>query len=273
MKALIAIHRTNLLIVIFCCMPYLAVAQDWYNATDLGLTGQAWSELLHPYDRLPVKAKEVVRGPVWKLGTNTAGLSVHFKTNSSSIRVKWKVRYQNAMWHMTNCGIRGIDLYMKQDGKWCYAGSGSPGGDKSNEGEIIKDLDGSMHEFHINLPLYDGIDSLFIGVEPGSRLEESNTLSGKPLVVYGTSIQQGGCATRPGMASTNILMRQLNREVINLGFSGNGRMEMEVAELIAEINTTTYILNYLPNIHNLNVIVPRYVSVVTYLRGTITLRL
>jgi len=64
----------------------------WYDALDLGLTGQAWDETAHPYDRLPAKAKGLVRDPVWMLGTNTAGMSVHFSTNSGKIWAKWVER-------------------------------------------------------------------------------------------------------------------------------------------------------------------------------------
>lgn len=238
----------------------------WNDALDLGLTGQAWQDLDHPFDRLPAKAKGVVRDPVWRLATNTAGLSVQFSANSKTIRVKWTVRYESSMWHMTDCGIRGVDLYMNDEGSWRYAGSGSPGSGKSYEHEILKGLDGEMHQFILNLPLYDGVDTLWIGVDEGSTLNSIDPFEGKPIVIYGTSIQQGGCASRPGMAASNILSRKLNREVINLGFSGNGRMEMELAELIAEIDAEAYIFDCLPNIHNLEVIVPRYTEFIRFIR-------
>jgi len=262
-----------------CLVPHQTFAQNlqtieksqeakiaWYNALDLGLTGQAWNDLEHPYDRLPAKAKGVVRDPVWRLGTNTAGLSVHFSTNSTKISAKWTVRYDNSMWHMTDCGIKGLDLYLDDNGTWRYAGSGSPGSGKTHEREILAKLDGNMHQFHLNLPLYDGIDTLWIGIDEGSSLESSSILIGKPIVIYGTSIQQGGCASRPGMAASNIISRQLNREVINLGFSGNGRMEMELAELIAEIDASAYIFDCLPNLHNLELIYPRHLEFVRYIR-------
>ncbi len=271
--------KTCLLPSAFCLLPYFATAQNlqsvgqsesgeiiWYNALDIGLTGQAWGELDHPYDRLPRKAQGVVRDPVWRLGTNSSGLSVHFQTNSKTIRVKWTVRYNNSMWHMTDCGIRGVDLYMNDNGIWRYAGSGSPGSGTANEQEILSEMDGEVRNYHLNLPLYDGIDTLWIGVEQNSVIQASSLLEGKPLVIYGTSIQQGGCASRPGMASSNILSRQLNREVINLGFSGNGRMEMEVAELIAEIDAYALGFDCLPNLHNLDVIYPRYMEFVWFIR-------
>lgn len=238
----------------------------WYDAANLELTGQAWSELEHPYDRLPAKAKGVVRDPVWNLATHTAGMQVHFQTNSPDIRIKWAVRYETHMWHMTDCGTRGVDLYMLDGERWRYAGSGKPGGGKLYEETLVSRLDGQIHQFVLNLPLYDGIDSLMIGVEEGSVFLPSQPFSGKPVVIYGTSIQQGGCASRPGMAPSNILSRMLNREVINLGFSGNGRMEMELAELIAEIDASVYVFDCLPNLHDIDSIASRYVQFVRYIR-------
>ncbi len=267
-----------LLLFALCSMPYLTKAQGlesidqdpngeiiWYNALDIGLTGQFWDVLDQPFDRLPAKAKGVVRDAVWYLGTNTAGLSVHFRTNSTKLWAKWTVRYDNSMWHMTDAGIKGVDLYMNDQGKWLYAGTGSPSG-KSNQRQILRGMDGEVHDYHMNLPLYDGLDTLWIGVEEGSLIEPHSLLEGKPLLIYGTSIQQGGCASRPGMAASNIISRQLNREVINLGFSGNGRMEMELAELIAEIDAYAYIFDCLPNLHNLEVIYPLYMEFVHFIR-------
>ncbi len=239
---------------------------QWTNALDLGITGQAWEEVEHPYDRLPQKAKGVVRDPVWHLATNSAGLSIQFETNSPWIQVRWVVRYESNMWHMTDCGIRGVDLYVQDRDIWHYAGSGSPGAGKSYEQEILSGMDGEIHLYQLNLPLYDGIDSLWIGVEEGSIMQAVNAYEGKPVVIYGTSIQQGGCASRPGMAASNILSRMLNREVINLGFSGNGRMEMELAELIAEIDASVYLFDCLPNIHDLEQIVPSYTKFIRFIR-------
>ena len=106
-------------------------------------------------------------------------------------------------------------------------------------------------EYLLYLPLYDGIDTLVIGIDLRSeiRLPVESKFTGKPIVFYGTSITQGGCASRPGMAYTSIISRKLGREVINLGFSGNGRMEPELAELLTEIDASCYIIDCLPNLN------------------------
>jgi hypothetical protein len=107
-----------------------------------------------------------------------------------------------------------------------------------------------MREFMLFLPLYDGVTSIEIGVDSLSVIEQPASqlpLRNKPVICYGTSILQGGCASRPGMAHTNILLRWLNREVINLGFSGNGKLDYEIAELIAGSDPSAVLLDFVPN--------------------------
>src|SRR5262249_29415705 len=105
-------------------------------------------------------------------------------------------------------------------------------------------------EYLLYLPLYNGVKSVEVGVPKGAALTKASPRPAdhaKPLVFYGTSITQGGCASRPGMVHTAILGRRLERPVINLGFSGNGRMEREMAELLAELAPAVYVLDCLPN--------------------------
>jgi hypothetical protein len=101
------------------------------------------------------------------------------------------------------------------------------------------------------LSLYDGVMSLEIGVDEGAFIGHpavDRPSREKPVVMYGTSILQGGCANRPGMAHTNIIGRRLDREVINLGFSGNALLDIEIAELMASVaDPGLYVLDYVPN--------------------------
>src|SRR5688500_7367704 len=105
-------------------------------------------------------------------------------------------------------------------------------------------------EYMLYLPLYNGIESLHVGLPPGATLSPAPARPAgrdKPIVIYGTSVTQGGCASRPGMAYPAILGRRLDREVINLGFSGNGRMEIEVARLLAELDASAFVIDCLAN--------------------------
>jgi hypothetical protein len=97
------------------------------------------------------------------------------------------------------------------------------------------------------LPLYNGVDSLEIGVVEGSTCAPVAPRGEKSILFYGTSIMQGGCVSRPGMAIPAIVGRRLDRPTINLGFSGNGRMEPEVGSLLAELDPAIFIIDCAPN--------------------------
>ena len=199
-----------------------------------------------PYDRLPLSYKEIVREPVWNLSKSSAGISVRFITNSSRIKLKWNVLNDLTMNHMAETGIKGIDLYFNNFGTWQYVGTARPFG-KENTQVIVSNMTNETREFKLYLPLYDGIKSLEIGIDFNSFIEKPTRSKKKPIVFYGTSITQGGCASRPGMAHTNIISRKLNIDCINFGFSGNGIMEEPITELISEIDASLYVIECLPN--------------------------
>ena len=103
-----------------------------------------------------------------------------------------------------------------------------------------------MKEFMLYLPMYETVDSIYIGVEPGAEMRkplESGFRKSKPIVFYGTSITQGASAMRPGMAYTSLIERHLNIETINLGFSGNGKLENELGEIMAKIGASCYVID------------------------------
>jgi lysophospholipase L1-like esterase len=201
------------------------------------------------YERLPARLKDVTRPPVWYLGKNTAGLTVRFCSDSRQISVRWETLNDYTMNHMAPTGIKGLDLYCLEDGVWIYANTARPTAKKS-EAVLASGMEKKEREWMLYLPLYDGIVSIEIGIESLAYISQPKInlpFHTKPIVAYGTSILQGGCASRPGMAHTNILQRMLNREVINLGFSGNGQLDYEIAELMAECDASLFILDFVPN--------------------------
>jgi hypothetical protein len=217
----------------------------WYDGRLLRLEGRGWEDTESYYDRLPAKARDKVRPPVWNLSHHSAGMSLRFLTDATTVRVRWTVRAENlAMPHMPATGVSGIDLYRKADGgRWTFVANGRPTS-KSNEASF-RVAPGS--ECLLYLPLYNGVESVQIGIAKDRSLSRPPASRNQPIVFYGTSITQGGCASRPGMAATSIVARQLEVPVINLGFSGNGRMEPEMADLLAELDPAVYILDCLWN--------------------------
>lgn len=222
------------------------------DASVFPLYGKASSEAGGTYARLPQRLENVSRPQIWKLGQNSAGLQLRFRSDSPSIKIRWTSLYKNSMNHMSDTGTRGVDLYILEKDGWHYAGSGRPSQkDQTTDAKVVADMDGSEHEFLLNLSLYDGISSLEIGVEKGRSLDQPSVehpKRGRKIVMYGTSILQGGCVSRPGMTFTNILSRKLDMEVINLGFSGNALLDYEIAELMAAVeNPAVFVFDYVPN--------------------------
>jgi len=234
--------------LIFC---NIALSDDrnivWYDGSDLTVEGKGWTDTEAFYDRLPARAKNIVRRPVWNLSRNSAGLNVRFVTNADSIHIEWSLSDEElALVHMPATGVSGIDLYGKDENNdWYFIANGQP---KNISNKITLKLPDKIQEFMLYLPLYNGVKDLKIGISKNKfikKIPEGNHRH--QLVFYGTSITQGACASRPGMAFTSIINRRLNVDIINLGFSGNGQMEPELATLLGELDPSIYILDCLWN--------------------------
>ncbi|MFM9965763.1 MAG: SGNH/GDSL hydrolase family protein [Planctomycetaceae bacterium] len=232
----------------------------WFDLKVLEVEGQAWRETKAPFDRLPAKAEKKVRDAVWGLSRQSAGLCARFETSASSIKAKWTLTSANlAMPHMPATGVSGLDLYVKsEDGLWHWLANGRPTA-QTNEVTLAANLPPlkkptDTREFLLYLPLYNGVSSVEIGLPLSAQLSKAEPYKNedgslrKPIVFYGTSITQGGCASRPGMVHSAILQRRLDHPVVNLGFSGNGKMEMDVVELMAEIDASCFVIDCLPNL-------------------------
>lgn len=224
----------------------------YHDASQFLLLGKISDKTETLYERLPAHLKGVSRDPVWGLGKNTAGLAIRFRSNTSAVSVRWTTLGTPNMNHMALTGQRGVDLYCLRNNKWQYVNTGRPNvQDRTTEQSLITNMGKEDREFMLYLPLYDGVTSIEIGIEADATIGKpqiESPVMKKPIVAYGTSILQGGCASRPGMAHTNILSRWLNREFINLGFSGNGILDMEIAEEIAKCDASIFIIDCMPNV-------------------------
>lgn len=226
------------------------------NIDSLMIIGKGFDQCTVKYGRVPDALRQELRPELLQLGANSSGLAVRFNSNSSFVAVKWTVLEDVSMNHMPDTGIKGLDLYVLDGGNWCFVGTAKPnakGNTKESFAVFVKNMAVQNREFIAYLPLYDGVSSVEIGVEQDAqiRLPQNNRLTKsdvkKPILFYGTSITQGGCASRPGMAYPNILGRMLDRETINLGFSGNGRLDFSMAKAINMANVEAVVLDCLPN--------------------------
>lgn len=236
----------------------LSAQTVWHNpAVDslLPIQGRCWNrEIGGRYQRLPQRAFSEVRKPVWDLSLQTAGLYIKFYTNATSVQVKYQVTGGFSMPHMPATGVSGVDLYtMDCDGRQYWCSGNYQFGDTifyTYKNLTYRNTHDLGNEYTLYLPLYNGVKSLQIGVPEGCRFDFVRPSGEKPVVVYGTSIAQGACASRPGMAWTNILQRKLDMPVVNLGFSGNGQLDEGFFRLLSEIDAAMYVIDCMPNMTN-----------------------
>ena len=217
--------------------------------------GQGWPELKGTYYRFPAKAKDVVTGSVWRLSRNSAGLSIVFRTDSPQIQVKYQVLERRAMYHMPSTGVSGVDLYaVDSNGNRHFVAPRTPASYQdtitytfTNIIDPVSGEAGREMTYRLSLPLYNTVTFLEIGIPEDRHLDFVPCPEGKSVVIYGSSITQGGCCSRPSMAWPSIVSANLGREVVNLGFSGAGKGEPECFDLLAEIDAGIFFIDCLPN--------------------------
>ncbi|MEZ4810681.1 MAG: SGNH/GDSL hydrolase family protein [Allomuricauda sp.] len=208
------------------------------------IVGFEWMQQDNVYRRLPLHPQWPIRDAVSQLADHTAGGQMRFQTDSKKIVLKVELGEESGMYHMAPTGQSGFDLYMQTaDGQRYLKTVRFDARDTIYQAEILDADEGKMQEYTINFPLYNGVKSVFLGIEGGATIKEAKPFSfpGK-IVIYGTSITQGGCVSRPGMVFSNILSRKLDAQFVNLGFSGNGRGEPELAHLINQISDVSLII-------------------------------
>ncbi|PTX91829.1 SGNH/GDSL hydrolase family protein [Opitutus sp. ER46] len=242
---------------------------DWHDVTTWGVEGRAWVDQTRRswFDRLPASAEQTVTKHVWNLSRDSAGMMVRFKTDATSIHVHYLLTKDRlAMPHMPATGVSGVDLYARDEqGHWRWVQVARPG-KQEVKAELVKDLAPGYREYAAYLPLYNGVQSLAIGVPKGAKFEGLAPRTDKPIVFYGTSITHGACASRPGMVHTAILGRRFDRSVLNLGFSGNGKMDAAVGAFLTQVDAAVYVIDCLPNM-NPALVAERTVPLVQQLRA------
>lgn len=226
---------------------------DWYNVQDWGVEGKGFAECERYYDRLPTAAKAEVRDAVWSLSRHSAGMLARFETDARDIHVRYDLFSGRLdMNHMPATGVSGIDLYGRnEDGEDRWIKVTRPDS-QHIEQKLFSGIDprpsGQPRLYTAYLPLYNGVNQLEFGVPRGSTFKPVAPRNEKPIVFYGTSIMHGACASRPGMSISALLGRRYDIPTINLGFSGNGRLELEVGKYLAQLDPAVYCIDCLPNL-------------------------
>ena len=194
--------------------------------------------------RLPLRLKDRFRSPVWNLAQDPSGGRIRFRTDSTTIGIVAENPQFSNMHHMASVGENGLDIYVGRD----YMGSAWP----DTKGKITKEWqvgrERKMRDITIYLPLYKPITIKELSLDAEAKLESAKAYAiAKPIVYYGSSITQGGCASNPGGSCQAILERKLNADFVNLGFSGNGLGEPALAEAICELDPSCIVLDFWGN--------------------------
>ena len=194
------------------------------------------------YRRMDENVAKTVSDGVYELHTNTAGGRIRFVTDSSYIAISVKMKFGYKSQRMPLTGSKGFDLYADNH----YVNTFQPPVEFENGYESICNFpEKKQREITINFPLYSDVEDLYIGLQNDATLIEAKPYKNtKPIVYYGSSVTQGGCASRPGMSYQAIISREFDYDYINLGFSGNGRAEDEIAEYISNLDMSVFVYDY-----------------------------
>lgn len=243
-----------LLFLLFMVLPLSAEENNlrYTDAQQLQIINKGFSNTLTPYTRIPACLHDSVRPDLWARSLCSSGIAIRFATNSTRIAARYHLRQNFHMAHMADTGTKGTDLYcLADDGQWHYVNTARPTKDSIQHKTYVSNLDGKTHEWMIYLPLYDGIEWFEVGVDSNASISKphvNNPDASKKIIFYGTSIMQGGCASRTGMVATSILQRSIGVECVNLGFSGEGKLDKCMARAMAEIpDVVAYVIDPVPN--------------------------
>ena len=230
----------------------------YVDATELQIINKGWDNTTEPYTRLTQQYMDSCRDDQKWLYNHSSGIAIRFATNSKRIAAQYNLKNNFHMQHMAMTGIKGTDLYYlnEERGVWEYVNTARPQeknfkADSIQSKVYVEHLDGEMHEYMLYLTLYDGVNWVQIGVDSTAQITkpqvENPRRMGK-IVIYGTSIQQGGCASRVGMVPSAMIQREYNLECVNLATSGQARMDFYIAEALASIeDAICYVIDPVPN--------------------------
>lgn len=198
-----------------------------------------------PFRRLPKETADNTNDGVSLLATNTAGIRLRLRTDSPYVAIHAEWGAQCCFSHMAGTGVSGFDMYRLRGGKHEFVGTFVPPFNCPHGYENMLRTPGGMQDLIIDFPLYNDVDKLFIGVSDKALFETPAGYGRRvPVVYYGSSITQGGCASRPGNSYQAMLSRALDCDYINLGFSGSAKGEQIMARYIAGLEMSAFVFDY-----------------------------
>lgn len=239
----------------------------WIDGRELPLEGRGFETVEAYFDRLPADLSPEINQEVHRLKHNAAGLQFRFRTTSTQLVFCWEntdpvLAYPN----LSAMGASGIDVYRRRPGTpWTYLATGRVEEGKDNKLSVAWT---PGDECLVYLPTYNGIRSFRLGVDGTSEVLPLPVRSNgciKPVVFYGTSITQGASCSRPGLAYPSVVGRELDVPIVNLGFSGSGKGELAMADCLASVDASCYVIDILWNMDE-SALSSRYAAFVRRLR-------
>ena len=240
--------------VALLCPNFLQAGTDYkdgrykqVDACSLTLWGKIM-ETPNPYERVDFeKYSGFDEGIAFQL-RKAAGIAVAFRTDSRNIVVSWKMRQGSLGDNSSALLQRGMDLYIKHDGEWLFAGVGRPSvRDTVNVRSVIEDMDEGVKECLLYLPINCNLEEVFVGVDRESMIEPLANPFRHRIIVVGSSITHGYSAARAGLAYPARMSRLTGMDFINLGTSGNCRMQPELADMLRDVEADAFVFDAFSN--------------------------
>ena len=223
-------------------------AYKWTNGTQLTVVGKMFTDTPNPWWRIDTdKYKGFTEAEQYKIHS-PSGISLSFRTNSSSIKVRLRYGWLNRSVTTNFLAHRGVDLYVHEKGQWVWAGSGAPGiGKEEQEFSVVLNMEPSTKEFLLYLPIYNEVNSIEIGTEQGSVLEAAPNPFRHRVGIYGSSYTHGVCCGRAGMTYPAQFSRSTGIQLLSIAMSGSCKMQSYVRDAICDADVEAMIFDTFSN--------------------------
>ena len=248
MKKLLTVIALGMITVLMSAQTPKDVVYSFTEASDLNLIGKILEDTPNPYHRV-----DTVKYKGFTVGENRqvrcpAGLAVLFKTNSTTISVKTDFGWQYEAVNTMGIAYRGYDLYIKDGGQWLWAASGAVRRDKGDENLVlIKNMDNSVKECMLYLPIYSECNSVKIGIQEGAEITAIESPFRHRIGIFGSSYTHGISTSRPAMSYPMQLMRWTGLQFLSLGCSGNCKMQPYFAEVLCDADVDALVFDSFSN--------------------------
>ena len=220
---------------------------EWYDVrkAPFAIHGLYRPDVPGCFRRLPEDVARATSSDVEVLARNTAGGRIRFATDSAFVAIHAQMPEPVLYNHMTYTNFCGFDMYIKRDEKTIFKGAFRPPVDMKDGFESLIEMPDGKWTVEINMPAYGCVNALWIGFQKGCAVEKAEPYRiPLPVVYYGSSITQGGCASRPGNGYVAMITRMLDCDHINLGFSGSGKAEPAICKYMAEMEMSAFVCDY-----------------------------